>query len=238
MSTVIWFFDRLDVPRRLDFDVLLVVPLTVRETAFREAAEADAALQGSELELSNEQLPEADAAAISIRVGHKPTPTRRLRPHQPRLTRSRRRWHFVKWDVVADPARFPGWRPERRPLHSVDHPRVTNLPFVSEEQELAAVVTAFADRPQAVVLADVFRGGVPRREPIGQRDTAWAGAEGLAEKLPGQKYDKVVAALRQLEIGEPMFDGKPLLLRRAYDVRNDLMHRAEPRQCRKLTAPG
>jgi hypothetical protein len=51
--------------------------------------------------------------------------------------------------------------------------------------------------------------------------------EALAEDFRGSNFDKVGLALRQLQIAEPEFDGEPLL-KRAYEVRNDLMHRGSP----------
>jgi hypothetical protein len=228
MSTVIWFFDKLYVPRRLDFGVVFVVPLTVRETAFREAAEAYAALEGSELELSNRQLPEADVAAVSIRVEDVTDPDDAIAATSAQAHAVASAMAFRQMGrgrLLGVIAQVGG--PNVGRITRAHYPRVTNLPVVSEEQELAAVVKAFADHPQAVVLADLFAEACRDQNPSASVTRLWAVLEGLAERLPGRKYDKVVAALRQLEIGEPMFDGKPLL-RRAYGVRNDLMHRGRP----------
>lgn len=64
MSEAIWFFDKLYVRRRLDFDEWAVIPLQLQEVTFRAAAEAYVALKGAELDLKDRLLPEVDVAAI------------------------------------------------------------------------------------------------------------------------------------------------------------------------------
>lgn len=97
------------------------------------------------------------------------------------------------------------------------------MPFVSEEQEVGAVIRSFVDHPQAIVLADLFTEGCRDENPSAGVARLWTVLEALAEQFPGSKLEKVRGALRQLQIAEPEFEGEPLL-KRAYGVRNDSMH--------------
>jgi hypothetical protein len=102
--------------------------------------------------------------------------------------------------------------------------QVTNLAFVPEEQEVGAVIQAFADHPQAMVLADLFAEGCRDEDPSAGVARLWAVLEALAERFRGTKLAKVRDLLSQLEVNDGDFEGGPLI-DRAYLVRNNLMHR-------------
>lgn len=58
---------------------------------------------------------------------------------------------------------------------------MTNLPVISEEEELAAVFRAFAEHPQAVVLADLFSEACRDENPSASddsADTSWLSPSG------------------------------------------------------------
>ena len=101
--------------------------------------------------------------------------------------------------------------------------QVTNLAFVPEEQEVGAVIQAFAEHPQAMVLADLFAEACRDENPSAGVTRLWAVLEALAERFLGTKLAKVRALLSQLQINGGDFEGGPLI-DRAYLVRNNLMH--------------
>jgi hypothetical protein len=111
---------------------------------------------------------------------------------------------------------------EARYVHA-NYRKITDVPIVSEQEELLRMMDAFTDHPQAKVLADLFSEACRDANPSASIVRLWAILEVLAERFPGRKQEKVKRALSHLGITNPV-TGSRTLTQRAYRVRNQLMH--------------
>ena len=225
MTEVAWIFDRLFIPRRLDFGQVAVVPLVVHVDVIGAALAAYRTGKGALPDAHGSAGSAIDMAAVVFRDVSGDNPNEALAatsaPARAMASalgfRQMGRGRFVGAVVRLDGSDVI----LRAPL---DYDQVENLAFVPEEQEVAAVIQAFVDHPQAIMLADLFTEGCREENPSAGVVRLWAILEALTEDFRGTQLGKVRDALRQLQIAEPEFEGGRLL-DRAYGVRNDFMHR-------------
>jgi hypothetical protein len=225
MATVIWFFDQLYVPMELSFDEFAVIPLSAEDSALREAATSFAASFGREFAFASWQTPIVDMVAIVQRGVQAATIDEALSATAPRAM-------AVASALVY--SQFGRGRPlgafvdlgngeyEARYVHS-DYRKTTNVPIVSEQEELLRMMGAFLDHPQAKVLADLFSEACRDTNPAAAVARLWTILEVLAERFPGRRHQKVARALSHLGIVNPVAAGRSLT-QRAYKVRQKLMH--------------
>ncbi|MGD0018634.1 MAG: hypothetical protein ABSD62_05215 [Candidatus Limnocylindrales bacterium] len=225
MATVIWFFDQLYVPKELRFDEFAVLPLSAEDCALHEAAKSFAASFGREFTFASWRTPIVDMVAIVLR-GIEATEVDEA------LSSTASRAMAVATALVY--SQFGRGRPlgafvdlgngeyEARYVRA-DYRKTTNVPIVSEQEELLRVLDAFTDHPQAKVLADLFSEACRDTNPSAAIARLWLILEALAERFPGRKHQKVARALSHLGIANPMVRGRTLT-QRAYKVRNELMH--------------
>jgi hypothetical protein len=225
MATVIWFFDQLYVPRELRFDDFAVLPLTAEDSALHAAARSFADTFGREFTFASWQTPTVDMVAIVQRDVSAAAIDEALSATAPRAMavasaliysqfgRGRPLGAFVDMGNGEYEARYV----------VSNYRKVTDVPIVSEQEELLRIVDAFADHPQAKVFADLFSEACRDTNPSAAIARLWAILEGLAERFPGRKHQKVARALSHLGITNPVARGRTLT-QRAYKVRNDLMH--------------
>ncbi|MGD0862031.1 MAG: hypothetical protein ABSA21_04650 [Candidatus Limnocylindrales bacterium] len=233
MATVIWFFDQLYVPKELRFDEFAVLPLSAEDCALREAAKSFADHFGLEFTFASWRTPIVDMVAIVQRGVPAAAIEEALSATAPRAM-------AVASALVY--SQFGRGRPlgafvdlgngeyEARYVHA-DYRKITNVPIVSEQEELLRILDAFTDHPQAKVLADLFSEACRDTNPSAAIARLWAILEALAERFPGRKHQKVARALSHLGIANPVAGGRTLT-QRAYKVRNELMHEG------RLDAPG
>ncbi len=227
MTEVAWFFDRLFLPGRLDFERVAVVPLLVHLDTMGAALGAYRVDPGGPLDVDHSTVPAVDMAAVVFSDVKEDDPDEALAATSAWARAIASALGFRQMGrgrLVGAVVRADGSVAIRRAPDAF--PRVTNLPFVSEEQEVGAVIQSFAGHPQAIVFADLFSEGCRDENPSAGVARLWTVLEVLAEMFPGSKLAKVRGALRQLQVAEPEFEGGPLL-KRAYGVRNDFMHRGK-----------
>jgi hypothetical protein len=224
MATVIWFFDQLYVPKELRFDEFAVLPLSAEDCALREAAKSFAATFGREFTFASWQTPIVDMVAIVQQGVQAAAVDEALSATAPRAM-------AVASALVY--SQFGRGRPlgafvdlgngeyEARYVHA-DYRKITDVPIVSEQEELLRILDAFTDHPQAKVLADLFSEACRDTNPSAAIARLWAILEALAERFPGRKHQKVARALSHLGITNPVARGGTLT-QRAYRVRNKLM---------------
>jgi hypothetical protein len=225
VTEVAWIFDRLFIPRRLDFGRVAVVPLRVKVDAMGAALAAYRTGRRAPPDGHESVVAVMDMAAIVFRDvnGDSPDEARAATSAPARAMvsalgfRQMGRGRLVGVVVRADGSEVILPAP-------LEYDQVENMPFGSEEQEVAAVVQSFVDHPQAIILAELFIEGCRDENPSAGVVRLWAVLEALAGNFPGHYPAKVRGALRQLQIGEPEFAGEPLL-DMVYRVRNDFMHR-------------
>jgi hypothetical protein len=225
MATVIWFFDQLYVPKELRFDEFTILPLSAEDAALHEAAKSFAAQFGSEFTFASWQTPIVDMVAIVQRGVQAATIEEALSATAPRAMavasalvysqfgRGRPLGAFIDLGNGEYEARYV----------VTDYRKITNVPIVSEQEELLRMMGAFTDHPQAKVLADLFSEACRDASPSAAIARLWAILDALAERFPGRKHQKVARALAHLGIANPVARGGTLT-RRAYRARNKLMH--------------
>jgi hypothetical protein len=225
MATVIWFFDQLYVPKELRFDEFAILPLSAEDCALHEAAKSFAASFGREFTFASWQTPTVDMVAIVQSGVQAATIEEALSSTAPRAM-------AVASALVY--SQFGRGRPlgafvdlgngeyEARYVHA-NYRKTTDVPIVSEQEELLRMMGAFTDHPQAKVFADLFSEACRDTNPSAAIARLWAILEALAERFPGRKHQKVARALSHLGITNPVARGRTLT-QRAYRVRNKLMH--------------
>jgi len=225
MATVIWFFDQLYVPNELRFDEFVVLPLSAEDAALHEAAKSFAASFGREFTFATWQTPIVDMVAIVQRGVQASAIDEALSATAPRAMaiasaliysqfgRGRPLGAFVDLGNGEYEARYV----------VADYRKTTDVPIVAEEEELLRMLRAFADHPQAKLLADLFSEACRDTNPSAAVARLWAILETLAERFPGRKHQKVARALAHLRIANPAARGGTLT-QRAYRARNKLMH--------------
>jgi hypothetical protein len=225
MATVIWFFDQLYVPSELRFDEFAILPLSAKDAALHEAAKSFAAQFGGEFTFASWQTPVVDMVAIVQRGVEAATIDEALSSTAPRAM-------AVASALVY--SQFGRGRPlgafvdlgngeyEARYVVS-DYRKITDVPIVSEQQELLRMMAAFTDHPQAKVLADLFSEACRDTNPAASIARLWAILEALAERFPGRKHQKVAKSLSHLGIDNPVARGGTIT-QRSYRARNKLMH--------------
>ena len=225
MATVLWFFDQLYVPQELRFGEFAILPLRAEDRALHEAAKSFAAQFGFEFTFASWQTPTVDMVAIVHRGVQAATIEEALSSTAPRAMavasalvysqfgRGRPLGAFVDLGNGEYEARYV----------RADYRKTTDVPIVSEQEELLRMMGAFTDHPQAKVLADLFSEACRDTNPAAAVVRLWAILEMLAERFPGRKHEKVRRALSHLGITNPVTKGRTLT-QRAFKVRNDLMH--------------
>jgi hypothetical protein len=225
MATVIWFFDQLYVPNELRFDDFAILPVRAEDCAMHEAAKSFATLFGFEFAFASWQTPTVDMVAMVNRGVQAATIEEAMSSTAPRVMaaasalvysqfgRGRPLGAFVDLGNGEFEARYV----------RADYRKVTDVPIVSEQEELLRMIGAFTDHPQAKVLADLFSEACRDPNPSAAVARLWAILEALAERFPGRKQQKVARALSHLGIVNPVARGGTLT-QRAYRVRSKLMH--------------
>jgi hypothetical protein len=225
MATVIWFFDQLYVPKELRFDEFDILPLSAEDCALHEAAKSFATHFGLEFAFASWQTPIVDMVAIVQKGVQAATIEEALASTAPKAMavasalvysqfgRGRPLGAFVDLGNGEYEARYV----------RADYRKITDVPIVSEQEELLRMMGAFTDHPQAKVLADLFSEACRDTNPSAAIARLWAILEVLAERFPGRKHEKVRRALSHLGITNPVTRGRTLT-QRAYKVRNGLIH--------------
>ena len=225
MATVIWFFDQLYVPEELRFDEFAILPLSAEDGALHEAARSFAAQFGREFMFANWQTPVVDMVAIVQRGVQAAAIDEALSATAPRAMAGAAALVYSQFGRGRPLGAFVdlgNGEYEARYVHA-NYRKVTDVPIVSEQQELLRMVSAFTDHPQAKLLADLFSEACRDTNPSAAIVRLWAILEALAERFPGRKHEKVRKALSHLGITNPVVGGRTLT-QRAYKVRNGLMH--------------
>jgi hypothetical protein len=224
MATVIWFFDQLYVPKELDFNEFAILPLSAEDCALHEAAKSFATHFGVDFKFASWQAPTVDMVAIVQRDIRAATVDEAVSSTAPRAL-------AVASALVY--SQFGRGRPlgafvdlgngeyEARYVHA-SYRKLTDVPIVSEQEELLRMMGAFTDHPQAKVLADLFSEACRDPNPSASIVRLWAILEALAERFPGRKHEKVRKALSHLGITNPVARGG-MLTQRAYRARKKLM---------------
>ena len=225
MVTVIWFFDQLYVPKELRFDDFAVLPLSAEDAALHEAAKSFAASFGREFTFASWQTPVVDMVAIVQRGVQASTIDEALSvtAHRAMAIASALVYsQFGRGRPLGAFVDLGNGEYEARYVVS-DYRKITDVPIVSEQEELLRILDAFADHPQAKVYADLFSEACRDTNPSAAIARLLAILEGLAERVPGRKQQKVAKALALLGIANPAVRNRTLT-QRAYRVRNRLMH--------------
>ena len=225
MATVIWFFDRLFVPRELEFGGFAVVPLSAADGALEGVAKSFAAHFGLIGEFTPLAVPEVDLVAIVYRDIGAASVDEALVSTGSRavaLASALAYRQFGRGRPLGACVSMGTGEYEVRYARA-DQRRITNLPFVPEQDELLNIMDAFIAHPQAKVLADLFSEACGDMNPSAAITRLWVVLEALAESFPGRKHDKVAAALSHVGIANQIANGRALTLR-AYKIRNKLMH--------------
>ena len=224
MATVIWFFDQLYVPKELRFDDFVVLPLSAEDAALHEAAKSFAASFGSEFQFASWQTPIVDMVAIVQRGVQASGIDEALSSTAPRamaIASALIYSQFGRGRPLGAFVDLGNGEYEARYVVS-DYRKITDVPIVSEQEELLRILEAFADHPQAKVFADLFSEACRDANPSAAIARLWAVLEALAERFPGRKHQRVARALSHLGITDPAASGGTLT-QRAYRARNKLM---------------
>ena len=224
MATVIWFFDQLYVPKELRFQEFAVLPLSAEDCALHEAARSFAASFGREFTFATWETPVVDMVAIvqrGIQASEIEEALSATAPRAMAVASALVYSQFGRGRPLGAFVDLGNGEYEARYVHS-DYRKITNVPIISEQEELLRMLDSFADHPQAKVLADLFSEACRDTNPSAAMVRLWAILETLADRFPGRKHQKVARALAHLGITNPVARGGTLT-RRAYRARNKLM---------------
>ena len=225
MATVIWFFDQLYVPMELRFDEFAVLPLRAQDCALHEAAKSFADSFGREFTFASWQTPTIDMVAIVQKGIEAATIEEALVATAPKAMAVASALIYSQFGRGRPLGAFVdlgNGEYEARYVVS-DYRKITDVPIVSEQEELLRILNAFTDHPQAKVFADLFSEACRDTNPSAAVARLWAILDALSERFPGRRHQKVARALSHLGITNPTA-GRRTLTQRAYKVRTDLMH--------------